>query len=89
MSPSPSPVPVRATSITGPSYLPSPQGYPYYLPPYGYPQRNPMVQQPNQGQVNQFNQQTPPDRTTQKPQLPLQVWKRWARASYRGILDVG
>ncbi|CAL8332698.1 unnamed protein product [Lota lota] len=47
---------------------PSVQGYPYYLPPYGYPQRNPMVLQPNQGQVNQQTL----DRTTQKPQLPLQ-----------------
>ncbi|KAK0135188.1 hypothetical protein N1851_028995 [Merluccius polli] len=49
-----------------------PQGYPYYLSPYGYPQRNPMMLQPNQGQVNQVNQQAL-ERTTQKPQLPLQV----------------
>ncbi|CAL8328941.1 unnamed protein product [Merluccius merluccius] len=48
------------------------QGYPYYLSPYGYPQRNPMMLQPNQGQVNQVNQQAL-ERTTQKPQLPLQV----------------
>ncbi|CAL8288345.1 unnamed protein product [Arctogadus glacialis] len=59
-----------------PQQQPNMQGYPYYMPPYGYPQRNPMVMQPNQGQVNQLNQpnqQTPLDRTTQKPQLPLQT----------------
>ncbi|XP_059902617.1 proline-rich proteoglycan 2 isoform X1 [Gadus macrocephalus] len=58
-----------------PQQQPNMQGYPYYLTPFGYPQRNPMVMQPNQGQVNQLNQpnqQTPLDRTTQKPQLPLQ-----------------
>ncbi|KAJ3614324.1 hypothetical protein NHX12_017898 [Muraenolepis orangiensis] len=48
--------------------LPRMQGYPYYLSPYGYPQRNSMVLQPNQGQMNQQIL----DRTTKKPQLPLQ-----------------
>uniref|UniRef100_A0A8C5B9D6 Odontogenic, ameloblast associated n=1 Tax=Gadus morhua TaxID=8049 RepID=A0A8C5B9D6_GADMO len=53
-----------------PQQQPNMQGYPYYV----YPQRNQVIQ-PNQGQVNQLNQpnqQTPLDRTTQKPQLPLQ-----------------
>ena len=43
-----------------------------------------MVQQPNQGQVYQFNQQIPPDRTTQKPQLPLQVWTRLVQSVLQG-----
>lgn len=47
-----------------------PQGYPYFVPPYGYPQqRNNVVLQPNNGQVAQQNL----ERTTQRPQLPLQV----------------
>ncbi|XP_062281948.1 uncharacterized protein odam [Scomber scombrus] len=42
------------------------QGLPYFLAPYGYPQqRNNVVLQPNNGQRNQ-------EKTTQRPQLPLQ-----------------
>ncbi|XP_041837732.1 uncharacterized protein odam isoform X2 [Melanotaenia boesemani] len=45
------------------------QGSPYFVSPYGYPQqRNTAVLQPNNGQQN-------PQRTTQKPQLPLQGFK--------------
>ncbi|XP_039662078.1 protein transport protein SEC24 isoform X2 [Perca fluviatilis] len=54
-----------------PSYafpqLPRQQGFPYFVPAYGYPQqRNTAVVQPNNGQ-----QQL--ERTTQRPQLPLQA----------------
>ncbi|XP_068583584.1 PAX-interacting protein 1 isoform X1 [Cebidichthys violaceus] len=54
-----------------PSYgfpqLPRQQGFSYFLPPYGYPQqRNNVVLQPNNGQKQQL------ERTTQRPQLPLQ-----------------
>ncbi|KAL7403754.1 hypothetical protein ABVT39_004699 [Epinephelus coioides] len=53
-----------------PSYgypqFPRQQGFPYFLPPYGYPQqRNTAVLQPNNGQQKL-------ERTTQRPQLPLQ-----------------
>ncbi|XP_034542719.1 uncharacterized protein odam [Notolabrus celidotus] len=42
------------------------QGYPYFVPPYGYPQqRNTAVLQPNNAQQNL-------ERTTHRPQLPLQ-----------------
>ncbi|KAM9769312.1 uncharacterized protein odam isoform 1-T1 [Menidia menidia] len=42
------------------------QGYPYFVPSYGYPQqRNTGVLQPSNGQQSL-------DRTTQRPQLPLQ-----------------
>ncbi|XP_022069078.1 uncharacterized protein odam [Acanthochromis polyacanthus] len=42
------------------------QGFPYFVPPYGYPQqRNTAVLQPNNAQRNL-------ERTTQRPQLPLQ-----------------
>uniref|UniRef100_A0A8C5D5B5 Uncharacterized LOC114468706 n=2 Tax=Gouania willdenowi TaxID=441366 RepID=A0A8C5D5B5_GOUWI len=42
------------------------QGFPYFYSPYGYPQqRNTAVLQPNIGQQSL-------DRTTQRPQLPLQ-----------------
>ncbi|RVE76246.1 hypothetical protein OJAV_G00006480 [Oryzias javanicus] len=42
------------------------QGFRYFVPSYGYPQqRNPAMLQPNNGQQNL-------DRTTQRPQLPLQ-----------------
>ncbi|KAM4584813.1 uncharacterized protein odam isoform 1-T1 [Odontesthes bonariensis] len=42
------------------------QGFPYFVSPYGYPQqRNTAVLQPSNGQQNL-------DRTTQRPQLPLQ-----------------
>uniref|UniRef100_A0A672GBM9 Odontogenic, ameloblast associated n=1 Tax=Salarias fasciatus TaxID=181472 RepID=A0A672GBM9_SALFA len=44
------------------------QGFPYFMPPYGYPQqRNTAVLQPNNGQQNL-------EKTTQRPQLPLQTW---------------
>ncbi|XP_005458778.1 class E vacuolar protein-sorting machinery protein HSE1 [Oreochromis niloticus] len=43
-----------------------PQGFPYFVPGYGYPQqRNNPGLQPNNGQQNL-------ERTTQRPQLPLQ-----------------
>ncbi|XP_045904085.1 gamma-gliadin isoform X1 [Micropterus dolomieu] len=46
--------------------FPRQQGFPYYMPPYGYPQqRNTVVLQPNNGQQTL-------ERTTQRPQLPLQ-----------------
>ncbi|XP_037327289.2 uncharacterized protein odam [Pungitius pungitius] len=53
-----------------PSYgfpqFPRQQGFPYFYPPYGYPQqRNNVVLQPNNGQ-----QQL--ERSTQRPQIPLQ-----------------
>ncbi|XP_034387065.1 vacuolar protein sorting-associated protein 27 [Cyclopterus lumpus] len=53
-----------------PSYgfpqLPRQQGFPYFMPPYGYPQqRNNVLLQPNNGQQKL-------ERTTQRPQLPLQ-----------------
>uniref|UniRef100_A0A3B3ZQL0 Uncharacterized protein n=1 Tax=Periophthalmus magnuspinnatus TaxID=409849 RepID=A0A3B3ZQL0_9GOBI len=45
------------------------QGFSYYFPRYGYPQqRNTAPLPPNNGQV-----QPNVDRTTQRPQLPLQV----------------
>uniref|UniRef100_A0A8C2WVL6 Odontogenic, ameloblast associated n=1 Tax=Cyclopterus lumpus TaxID=8103 RepID=A0A8C2WVL6_CYCLU len=55
-----------------PSYgfpqLPRQQGFPYFMPPYGYPQqRNNVLLQPNNGQQKL-------ERTTQRPQLPLQTW---------------
>ncbi|XP_056264763.1 uncharacterized protein odam [Pseudoliparis swirei] len=55
-----------------PSYgfpqLPRQQGFPYFMPPYAYPQqRNNVVLQPNNGQQKL-------ERTTQRPQLPLQTW---------------
>ncbi|XP_068445522.1 uncharacterized protein odam [Clinocottus analis] len=58
-----------------PSYgfpqLPRQQGFPYFVPPYGYPQqRNNVVFQPN----NANNGQQKLERTTQRPQLPLQTW---------------
>ncbi|XP_038569286.1 gamma-gliadin isoform X2 [Micropterus salmoides] len=47
--------------------FPRQQGFPYYMPPYGYPQqRNTVVLQPNNGQQTL-------ERTTQRPQLPLQA----------------
>uniref|UniRef100_A0A3Q1J1C0 Uncharacterized protein n=1 Tax=Anabas testudineus TaxID=64144 RepID=A0A3Q1J1C0_ANATE len=47
--------------------LPRQQGFPYFMPPYGYPQqRNTMMLQPNNAQQN-------PERTTQRPQLPLML----------------
>ncbi|XP_037621408.1 gamma-hordein-1 isoform X2 [Sebastes umbrosus] len=54
-----------------PSYgfpqFPRQQGFPYFMPPYRYPQqRNPVVLQPNNGQQRL-------ERTTQRPQLPLQA----------------
>ncbi|XP_076001878.1 uncharacterized protein odam [Genypterus blacodes] len=56
--------------------FPRQQGFPYFVPPYGFPQpRNPAVLQPNIGQV--VPQQTL-DRTTQRPQLPLQVTRQQA-----------
>lgn len=46
------------------------QGFPYFISPYGFPQqRNPVMPQLN-------NAQQALERTTQRPQLPLQV--RWA-----------
>ncbi|XP_035493350.1 gamma-gliadin isoform X1 [Scophthalmus maximus] len=46
--------------------FPRQQGFQYFVPSYGYPQqRNAVVLQPNNGQQNL-------DRTTQRPQLPLQ-----------------
>ncbi|XP_023274217.1 gamma-gliadin-like isoform X1 [Seriola lalandi dorsalis] len=46
--------------------FPRHQGFPYFVPSYGYPQqRNTVVLQPNKGQQNL-------ERTTQRPQLPLQ-----------------
>ncbi|XP_020558968.1 uncharacterized protein LOC101161536 isoform X2 [Oryzias latipes] len=46
--------------------FPRQQGFRYFVPSYGYPQqRNPAMLQPNNGQQNL-------DRTTQRPQLPLQ-----------------
>ncbi|CAJ1052296.1 uncharacterized protein odam [Xyrichtys novacula] len=46
--------------------FPRQQGFPYFMPPYGYPQqRNPAVLQPN-------NAQQTLDKTTHRPQLPLQ-----------------
>uniref|UniRef100_UPI0037E76E67 uncharacterized protein odam n=1 Tax=Semicossyphus pulcher TaxID=241346 RepID=UPI0037E76E67 len=53
-----------------PSYgfpqFPRQQGFPYFMPPYGYPQqRNTAVLQPN-------NAQQTLERTTHRPQLPLQ-----------------
>ncbi|XP_029916339.1 uncharacterized protein odam isoform X2 [Myripristis murdjan] len=54
------------------SQQPGMQGFPYYLPPYGYPQqRSAVVLQPNNGQVSQAQQNL--ERTTQRPQLPLQA----------------
>uniref|UniRef100_A0A3B3BNZ3 Odontogenic, ameloblast associated n=1 Tax=Oryzias melastigma TaxID=30732 RepID=A0A3B3BNZ3_ORYME len=48
-------------------HLPRQQGFRYFVPSYGYPQqRNPAMLQPNNGQQNL-------DRTTQRPQLPLQT----------------
>uniref|UniRef100_A0A3B4T8U9 Odontogenic, ameloblast associated n=1 Tax=Seriola dumerili TaxID=41447 RepID=A0A3B4T8U9_SERDU len=48
--------------------FPRHQGFPYFVPSYGYPQqRNTVVLQPNKGQQNL-------ERTTQRPQLPLQTW---------------
>ncbi|XP_069022990.1 uncharacterized protein odam [Embiotoca jacksoni] len=42
------------------------QGFHYFVPPYGYPQqRNTVMLQPNNAQQNL-------ERTTQRPQLPLQ-----------------
>ncbi|KAM7394295.1 hypothetical protein PAMP_021108 [Pampus punctatissimus] len=50
--------------------FPRQQGFAYFVPPYGYPQqRNNVVLQPNNGQVVQPNL----ERTTQRPQLPLQA----------------
>ncbi|XP_054461032.1 uncharacterized protein odam isoform X2 [Anoplopoma fimbria] len=54
-----------------PSYgfpqLPRQQGFPYFVSPYGYPQqRNNVVLQPNNGQQKL-------ERTTQRPQFPLQA----------------
>ncbi|KAM9856835.1 uncharacterized protein odam isoform 2-T2 [Aulostomus maculatus] len=47
-------------------HLPRQQGFAYFMPPYGYPQqRSPVVLQPNKAQHNL-------ERTTQRPQLPLQ-----------------
>ncbi|GLD66898.1 gamma-gliadin-like isoform X2 [Lates japonicus] len=47
--------------------FPRQQGFPYFVHPYGYPQqRNTVVLQPNKGQQNL-------ERTTQRPQLPLQA----------------
>uniref|UniRef100_UPI003AAF5FE6 uncharacterized protein odam isoform X4 n=1 Tax=Centroberyx gerrardi TaxID=166262 RepID=UPI003AAF5FE6 len=46
------------------------QAFPYFLPPYGYPQQRNVVLQPNNGQVVQAQQNL--ERTTQRPQLPLQ-----------------
>uniref|UniRef100_A0A8C6T4P0 Odontogenic, ameloblast associated n=1 Tax=Neogobius melanostomus TaxID=47308 RepID=A0A8C6T4P0_9GOBI len=49
------------------------QGYPYFMPRYGYTQQRnvvPLPQQPNNGQMQQPNSNL--DRTTQRPQLPLQ-----------------
>ncbi|XP_072318706.1 uncharacterized protein odam [Eucyclogobius newberryi] len=47
------------------------QGFPYFFPRYGYAQqRNTAPLQPNNGQVQQPNPNL--DRTTQRPQLPLQ-----------------
>ncbi|XP_071382367.1 uncharacterized protein odam isoform X3 [Centroberyx affinis] len=46
------------------------QAFPYFLPPYGYPQQRNVVLQPNKGQVVQAQQNL--ERTTQRPQLPLQ-----------------
>ncbi|AWP05560.1 Hypothetical protein SMAX5B_011589 [Scophthalmus maximus] len=47
--------------------FPRQQGFQYFVPSYGYPQqRNAVVLQPNNGQQNL-------DRTTQRPQLPLQA----------------
>lgn len=44
-----------------------PQGFQYFVPSYGFPQqRNTALPQPNKGQQNL-------ERTTQRPQLPLQV----------------
>lgn len=47
------------------------QGFSYYMPRYGYPQQRNVVpqQQPNNGQAQPS---TNLDRTTQRPQLPLQ-----------------
>lgn len=46
-----------------------PQGFPYFVPSYGYPQqRNTAALQPNNGQQTL-------ERSTQRPQLPLQVSK--------------
>ncbi|KAM7419291.1 hypothetical protein PAMA_016415 [Pampus argenteus] len=51
--------------------FPRQQGFTYFMPPYGYPQqRNNVVLQPNNGQMVQPN----PERTTQRPQLPLQSY---------------
>ncbi|KAF7663994.1 hypothetical protein LDENG_00193620 [Lucifuga dentata] len=57
-----------------PSYgfpqFPRQQGFPYFMPPYGFPQqRNGVVLQPNNRQL--VPQQTL-ERSTQRPQLPLQ-----------------
>ncbi len=54
-----------------------PQGFSYFLPPFGFPQqRNNVVLQPNNGQQTL-------ERTTQRPQLPLQVrharWHWWRK----------
>ncbi|XP_067442056.1 uncharacterized protein odam [Thunnus thynnus] len=49
--------------------FPRQQGFQYFVPSYGYPQqRNNVVLQPNNGQVAQQNL----EKTTQRPQLPLQ-----------------
>ncbi|XP_074538776.1 uncharacterized protein odam [Halichoeres trimaculatus] len=46
--------------------FPRQQGYPYFVPPYGYPQqRNTAMLQPNNAQQNL-------EKTTHRPQLPLQ-----------------
>ncbi|XP_028986649.1 uncharacterized protein odam [Betta splendens] len=46
--------------------FPQQQGFPYFMSPYGYPrQRSPVMLQPN-------NAQQALERTTQRPQLPLQ-----------------
>ncbi|XP_054599486.1 odontogenic ameloblast-associated protein isoform X2 [Nothobranchius furzeri] len=48
--------------------FPRQQGYPYFVPPYVYPQRRNPIVLPNNGQQNL-------ERTTQRPQLPLQGFK--------------
>lgn len=54
-----------------------PQGFPYFVPAYGYPQqRNNARLQPNNGQQNL-------ERTTQRPQLPLQVRHDKYKLEYR------
>ncbi|KAM8772980.1 uncharacterized protein odam [Acanthopagrus schlegelii] len=65
--------------------FPSQQGFNYFVPPYGYPQqRNTAVLQPNNGQQTL-------ERTTQRPQLPLQqasqpkvqTEKTWPQGSHK------